>query len=79
MIDTLNQTGWTATLPLNSKAKGLYTPLYSMYYMVTIKDDRMNIKLSRKTYNQLKKLGLFGETYEDIIKRLLEIKEEEKH
>jgi len=49
-----------------------------MYLMVTNKDKRVNLKVSRKCQLQLKKLGFFGETYEDIIQRLIENKKEKK-
>ena len=42
-----------------------------MYYMATTKDERVNLKISRKCWVELKKLGFFGETYEDIIWRLI--------
>ncbi len=42
-----------------------------MYSMDTSKDERVNLKVSRKCQVELKKLGFFGETYEDIIWRLI--------
>lgn len=42
-----------------------------MATMGTSSNERVNVKLSPKTQGKLKKLGFFGETYEDIILRLI--------
>jgi len=39
--------------------------------MDTNKDERVNLKVSIKCRGALKGLGFFGETYEDIIWRLI--------
>lgn len=40
--------------------------------MATKKDERANIKVKRKTFNDLKRIGYFGETFDDIIQRLIQ-------
>ena len=43
-----------------------------------LKDEYTTIALKKKTVSKLKSLGKKGETYDDIIKRLLEQKKKEK-
>ena len=47
------------------------------------KDTRRNIKVSAENYQKLKKLGYFGDSFDDIIERLIKkqihkIKKEDK-
>ena len=39
--------------------------------METEKDDRANLKVSKQCQSALKKFGVFGETYEDIIWKII--------
>jgi predicted CopG family antitoxin len=44
------------------------------------KEDITTIQVSKNVREELKKLGSMGETYDDVIKRLIEkVKECEKH
>jgi len=39
--------------------------------MATNNEERRNIKVKLKTYNKLKSKGLMGETFDDLINRLM--------
>ena len=41
------------------------------YTMATKYEQKGTIKLSEKTKAQLREVGMMGETYEDVVKRLL--------
>ena len=43
------------------------------------KEEMVVIKVSRETRERLKALGRKGETYDDIIRRLLQLAEEDSH
>lgn len=46
--------------------------------MAQIKDERRTVKVRESTYQAIKKLGEFGETFDDVIQRILEIGKDKK-
>ena len=46
--------------------------------MATKTDVRRNIKVSLETYQELKRRGYMGETFDDVIKREFNISKEKK-
>ena len=48
--------------------------MYTLFVRVDMTDTKLNkmTRLSEKTQNRLKKYGRYGDTYDDIINRLME-------
>lgn len=48
-----------------------------MYTMATNKDERRTIKIKLKTYLAIKNLGLMGETFDDVLQRIMGLHKKE--
>ena len=44
--------------------------------MTTKTDERRTIKIKNKTYQAIKKLGYFGETFDDVLQRILKVEKD---
>ena len=49
--------------------------MYSMYKMNTNNKERRTVMLSTRTYNRLKSMGTFQESFDQLIYRLMDIAE----
>ena len=44
-----------------------------MYTMATNTEERRTIKIKNKTYIAIKKMGYMGETFDDVLQRIMKI------
>jgi len=61
-----------------SEYKHLYTTLTTQFTMATETEERRTIKIKVDTHEKLKKQGVYGETMDEIINRLM-FQEKEKN